>query len=159
MFPCPRGHYNAGCDKSDNDLSPPPRAILGRVGLGKTGYIPLFWFSGSRVGAEGFLKVLPSVSLTMLCDFRSTVRVTGCVRRQIFQLDPVLFGTWFRGFRGFEHQVAADALNFLTAPEQSQDGLRTTNTLNLKPVRGQRAGQEKLKEKPEVMRGLIFQTN
>lgn len=36
---------------------------------GKTGNVPLFWFSRSRAGAEGFLKVLLSVSLTMSCDF------------------------------------------------------------------------------------------
>lgn len=35
MFPCGRGHFNAGCDKSDNDLSPPRRAILGGVGWGE----------------------------------------------------------------------------------------------------------------------------
>lgn len=133
MFPCRTGHYNSGCDKSDNDLSPPRRAILGGVGSGKTGYIPLFWFSGSRVGAEGFLKVLSSVSLTMLCDFLTVVRVTGCVRCRIFQFNPILFGIWFRGFRGFKHQVAADALNFLTATEQSQDVPRTTNTPDLNP--------------------------
>lgn len=34
---------------------------------------------------------------------------------------------------GFKHQVAADALNFLSATEQSQDFPRTTNTPNLNP--------------------------
>lgn len=48
MFPCHMGHYNAVCDKSDNNL--PARlccAILGGVGSGKTGYTPLFWFGVS----------------------------------------------------------------------------------------------------------------
>lgn len=100
MFPCRRGHYNAGCDKPDNDLYPLRCAILGGVGSGKTGYIPLFWFSGSRVGAEGFLKVLSSDSLTMLCDFLTVGRVTGCVRCRLFQFNPILFGIWVRGFLG-----------------------------------------------------------
>lgn len=121
MFPRRRGHYGTGCDKSDNDFSPPRRAILGGVGSGKTVYIPLFWLSGSRVGAEGLLRALSSVSLTMWRDFGTAVRVTGRVRCRIFQFNPILFGIWVGGFRGgFKHQVAADALNFLTDSTGSQ---------------------------------------
>lgn len=128
MFPRRRGHYGTGCDKSDNDFSPPRRAILGGVGSGKTGYIPLFWLSGSRVGAEGLLRALSSVSLTMWRDFGTAVRVTGRVRCRIFQFNPILFGIWVGGFRGGSSIRLLRMLGISSLIRQAHNIQGTTNT-------------------------------
>lgn len=52
---------------------------------------------------------------------------------EFFSLIPSCLGYGSGVLGGFEHQVAADALNFLTATEQPQDVPRTTNTPDLNP--------------------------
>jgi len=42
MFPCHPDHYNAGCDKSDNNF-PAMLCYSGRSGLWKNRISPLFW--------------------------------------------------------------------------------------------------------------------
>lgn len=96
----------------------------------------MFWFSGSRAGAEGFLKVLLSVSLTMSCDFsKHSESNRMCRMSDFFGLISSCLGcgSGVGGSGGVKHQVAADALNFLARTEQPQDVPRTTNTPDLRP--------------------------
>lgn len=79
--------------------------------------------------------MLPSVSLTMSCDFSKRSESNRmCRMSDFFGLIPSCLGcgsgVWGGGVK---HQIAADALNFLARTEQPQDVPRTTNTPDLKP--------------------------
>lgn len=97
MLPCHTDHYNAGCDKSDNNL----HAMLcysGRTGLWKNRKSPFVLFGVSCVCVQAFLVI-----------------VMGCVI-QLHFFYPVLSADWDVGQRviGVKHGVTAGALDVYT---------------------------------------------